>query len=231
MLKAEFSHQTTTSQMYKMEKFCSVRLWISPKVKLHANPDSTSPMDFQFLCIPRYTARNTRNCFTIYWLILWKTRDSLETVLNRKQDWNQWWGNGILGTLRGTALGCAITKEVSPGAVPGVPCQNAATETCTSNVLLVHCLLRSTIQNGFAQSEENIAPYTGAACLKSNSCSKQYGFTLLHVTEMHKILSLLPGKQLPLQPVPILGQGWVWLEKATALKWHRFDMSLQSLHY
>lgn len=69
-----------------------------------------------------------------------------------------------LGTLRGTALECAITKEVSPGAAPGVTCQNAATETCISNFLLVQYLLRSTIQNGFAQSEENIAPYTGAAC-------------------------------------------------------------------
>lgn len=87
--------------MYKMEKFCSVRFWISPKVKLHTNPDSTSPMDFQFLCIPCYTARNTRNCFTIYWLILWKTRDSLETVLNRKQDWNQWWGNWIFRHFEG----------------------------------------------------------------------------------------------------------------------------------
>lgn len=47
-----------------------------------------------------------------------------------------------------------------------VTCQNAATETCISNFLLVQYLLRSTIQNGFAQSEENIAPYTGAACLK-----------------------------------------------------------------
>lgn len=96
-----------------------------------------------------------------------------------------------------------------------VTCQNAATEMCISNFLLVQYLLRSTIQNGFAQSEENIAPYTGATCLKSNSCSKQYGFILLHVTKMHNILNLRPGKQLPLQPFPVLGQGRVWLEKAT----------------
>lgn len=64
-----------------------------------------------------------------------------------------------------------------------VTCQNAATETCISNFLLVQYLLRSTIQNGFAQSEENIAPYTGATCLKSNGCSKQFGFILLHVRD------------------------------------------------
>jgi len=48
---------------------------------------------------------------------------------------------------------------------------------------------------------------------------------------MHRSLNLPPEQQPPLQPLPIQGQGSVRLKRVTALECHRFDLSLQSLHY
>lgn len=64
---------------------------------------------------------------------------------------------------------------------------------------------------------------------KSSNCNKQYKLSFFKVTKMHNILNLLPEKQRPLQSFSIQGQGCVWLKRVTALKCHRFDMSLQSL--
>lgn len=108
-------------------------------------------------------------------------------------------------------------------------CQNAVTVMCIWSFLLVW-YSSSTIQTCFAQSEENIAPLTVASLSEAAAATNNTGLSFFKVTKMHNILHLPPEKQLPLQSFSTQGQG-VYDWRVPALKCHRFDMSLQSLHY
>lgn len=122
-------------------------------------------------------------------------------------------GESNLGTLRSSILKCAINNEVLRIAWKQLLPKCCDSNTCVWSFLLVQ-YPSSTIQTCFAQSEENIAPFTAASLLEAAAATNHTGLSFFKVTKMHNILHLPPEKQLPLQSFPIQGLGGVRLKES-----------------
>lgn len=142
-------------------------------------------------------------------------------------------GGGIksLGTLRATALKCAITNEVSPGASP----ESHLPKCCDRNVHIKlfactifvkkynskwfcpewrkHCTLHWSYLFKKQQLQQTIWVYP-------SSCHKDAQYP-----------QFAAWKTTATAAIPSSGAGVGMAGESHRLKCHRFDMSLQSLHY